>query len=100
MVLTLVFSRSNLMLLGLLASSGLFFLDMYLIDASASSVSSEHLHHVSSIAYFPPPLKQISEGINPSNVTCTEGKELVLKQSNGLPACINPSSVEKLIARG
>jgi len=55
---------------------------------------------VSSIAYFPPPLKQISDGVSPSNVTCTEGKILVLKQSNGLPACLNPPSVEKLILRG
>ncbi|QLH06393.1 dienelactone hydrolase family protein [Nitrosopumilus ureiphilus] len=53
-----------------------------------------------SIAYFPPPLKQISQGTEPSNVTCTEGKELVLKQSDGLPACVNFSSVEKLIMRG
>ena len=51
------------------------------------------------IAYFPPPLKQISQGVSPSDVTCTEGKELILKKSNGLPACVNPSSVEKLIQR-
>lgn len=55
---------------------------------------------MSSIAYFQPPLKQISEGISPSNVTCTEGKVLVLKQSSGLPACLNSSSVAKLILRG
>jgi len=55
---------------------------------------------VSYIAYLPPPLKQISQGVSPSNVTCTEGKALVLKQSNGLPACLNPSSIEKLILRG
>ncbi len=54
----------------------------------------------SSIAYFPPPLIQISQGVYPSNVTCTEGKSLVLKQSNGLPACVNPASIEKLINRG
>lgn len=54
----------------------------------------------SSIAYFPAPLKQISQGTIPSHVTCTEGKELVLKQSSGLPACVNFSSVEKLISRG
>jgi len=53
-----------------------------------------------SITYFPPPLKQISHGVSPSDITCTEGKALVLKQSNGLPACLNPSSVEKLILRG
>ncbi len=52
------------------------------------------------IAYFPPPLKQIKDGVNPSQVTCTEGLELVLKQSNGQPSCLKPSSVAKLIERG
>ena len=52
------------------------------------------------IAYFPPPLKQIRDGVDASKVTCTEGLELVLKKSNGLPACLKPSSVEKLIERG
>jgi len=55
---------------------------------------------VSAIGFFPPPLKQIQDGITPTNVTCTEGLELVLKQSNGQPACIKPSSVAKLIERG
>lgn len=53
-----------------------------------------------SIAYFSPPLKQIQDGTEPTNVTCTEGLELVLKLSNGQPACIKSSSVEKLIERG
>jgi carboxymethylenebutenolidase len=52
------------------------------------------------IEYFPPPLKQINDGIEPTNVTCTEGLELVLKFSNGEPACIKPSSISKLIERG
>jgi carboxymethylenebutenolidase len=52
------------------------------------------------IAYFPPPLKQISDGVEPANVTCTEGLEIVLKKSNGNPACLKPSSVAKLIERG
>ncbi|MFQ5497305.1 MAG: dienelactone hydrolase family protein [Nitrosopumilus sp.] len=91
--------RSILMLLGLVMVSGIFSLDISFIDAY-TTISYDDLHFVSSIAYFPPPLKQISEGTEPSNVTCTEGKELVLKQSNGLPACVNPSSVEKLISRG
>lgn len=64
------------------------------------SESKSAVSPVSSIAYFPPPLKQISQGADSSDVTCTEGKALVLKKSNGLPACINPSSVEKLILRG
>lgn len=52
------------------------------------------------IAYFPAPLKQIRDGVNPSNVTCTEGFELVLKKSNGQPVCLKPISVAKLIDRG
>ena len=92
-------SHNLLMLLGLIMVFGVFSLDISFIDAS-STINYENLHSVSSIAYFPPPLKQISEGTEPSNVTCTEGKELVLKQSNGFPACVNPSSVEKLISRG
>jgi hypothetical protein len=52
------------------------------------------------IVYFPPPLKQIQNGVNPSDVTCTEGLELVMKVSNSKPVCIKPSSVEKLIERG
>ena len=51
------------------------------------------------IAYHPPPLKQIHQGTDPGNVTCTEGLELVLKFSNGNPACLKPDSVSKLIER-
>ena len=71
------------------------------IDTLCSDMKSNYvLVSSNSIAYFPPPLKQIREGQNPSDVTCTEGKSLVLKQSNGLPACVFASSVSKLIERG
>jgi carboxymethylenebutenolidase len=69
-------------------------------DKLCSEIKSPTPITISSIAYFPPPLKQISNGVSPFNITCTEGKALVLKQSNGLPACLNPPSVEKLILRG
>ena len=55
---------------------------------------------VSNISYFLPPLRQIETGIDPINVTCTEGLELILKKSNGMPACVKPSSVATLIERG
>jgi hypothetical protein len=55
---------------------------------------------VSAIVYFPPPLKQIVEGIAPENVTCTEGLIIVLKASDNSPACLKPTSVEKMIQRG
>jgi len=68
-------------------------------DKPCSDVESKHMM-LTSITYFPPPLKQLQDGHDPSHVTCTEGLELVLKQSNGFPACIKPSSVSKLIQRG
>lgn len=46
------------------------------------------------------PLKQLSLGIDPHNVTCKEGLELIFKNSNFHPACVKPSSIEKLIERG
>jgi len=52
------------------------------------------------IAYFPPPLKQISHGVSSENVTCTEGLVLVIKVTNNLPACVYFTSKEILIQRG
>jgi hypothetical protein len=52
------------------------------------------------IAYFPPPLKQISSGVLPENVTCSERFSLIIKTTNGFPACVSHTSVEKLIQRG
>lgn len=70
-------------------------------DKLCSEIESNLEHSTfAPIAYFPPPLKQISQGTEPSDITCMEGKSLVLKQSNGFPACVNPSSIEKLIIRG
>lgn len=62
--------------------------------------SVSYLEIAQAIAYFPPPLKQINDGVEPSKVTCTEELELVMKFSNGMPACLKPSSVSKLIERG
>ncbi|MDH3394983.1 MAG: hypothetical protein OEL52_02385 [Nitrosopumilus sp.] len=55
---------------------------------------------VNGTAYFPPPLKQISHGVPPENVTCTDGLVLVIKKTNNLPACVHLTSMEILIQRG
>lgn len=46
-----------------------------------------------------PPLKQISSGTLPENVTCTEGLKLIFKYDNS-PACVKSESIPKLIERG
>ena len=76
-----------------LSVSSVLLLSVFLPAGALADVESGN-------APFSSPLKQISNGVSPSNVVCTEGKSLVLKQSNGLPACVNHPSVEKLIIRG
>ena len=74
---------------------------LFIMFVISSLIFSAQIYDYSyGIAYFPPPLKQIQDGTDPSYVTCTEGLELVMKISNGQPACVKPSSVEKLIERG
>ena len=63
-------------------------------------IGISQLGFAEAIAYHPPPLKQINSGIEPSKVTCTEGLELALKFSNGMPVCLKPNSVSKLMERG
>ena len=47
-----------------------------------------------------PPRKQVSSGTNPQDVICSEGLKLIFKLSNNSPACVKPSTADKLIQRG
>ncbi|MCE2507353.1 MAG: hypothetical protein J4F36_12985, partial [Nitrosopumilaceae archaeon] len=49
---------------------------------------------------FPPPLRQVNHGIPEKQVICQENYELVYKTHSNFPACVKPSTVEKLIERG
>jgi len=46
------------------------------------------------------PRSQIRDGILSTEVICKEGFELLLKISDGSPACVKPSTTQKLIERG
>lgn len=46
------------------------------------------------------PLKQTSSGINPENVVCKEGLELIFKATDHSPACVKQSTAQKLLERG
>ncbi|RDJ31301.1 MAG: dienelactone hydrolase family protein [Crenarchaeota archaeon] len=73
---------------------------LVLVIALSIIFSAVPLSYSQSIAYFPPPMKQIQDGVLPSSITCTEGLELIFKLSNGSPACVKPSSVVILLERG
>jgi len=79
---------------------GVIMIDDAMQDTEADMHDDQEMSEAQGIAYYPSPLKQIQEGVKPTSVTCTEGLELVLKFSNGNPACIKSASAEKLIERG
>ena len=49
---------------------------------------------------IPSPIKQIKNGINPKDVQCKVGYDLILKISKELGACVKPSSFSVLVERG
>lgn len=46
------------------------------------------------------PLKQFKTGISANDVKCNSGLLLVIKSSDGSPACVTPSTAQKLQERG
>jgi hypothetical protein len=63
--------------------------------------SSDKGHNASDMALSKmSPKAQMKHGVDSADVTCRDGFELVMKNSNDSAACINSHSVEKLIQRG
>jgi len=46
------------------------------------------------------PRKQLENGVEPENIICKDGLELIFKSSDGSSACVKPETAEKLIQRG
>jgi len=47
-----------------------------------------------------PPKQQLKAGVAINDIQCKAEFELIFKATDGSPACVKPTSVEKLIARG
>jgi len=56
-------------------------------------------HKVFDIKRVSSPLKQIKETLDFKQIKCKEGLQLIIKSSNGNPACVKKSSIEKLLSR-
>ena len=44
--------------------------------------------------------QQLENGVEIEKISCAEGLELVMKKTNGSPACVKPKSVARLVERG
>ncbi len=60
------------------------------------SMEPEEEHEYDGIA----PLKQVEAGVEPEDVACVTGMDLLIKNSNGSPACVKPETAERLIQLG
>ncbi|MCH9657611.1 hypothetical protein K0U27_02765 [archaeon] len=73
---------------------GHFLIILLVISLCISSVIA-----VDAAEHLPSPYKQLSDGVSPENIVCVDGMLLVLKSSDGSPACVKSASAEKLIQR-
>lgn len=58
------------------------------------------VHDVKNPSMIMSPKKQMTQNMDPHNVMCKEGLELILKDSNFSPACVTKETADKLVQRG
>ncbi len=62
-------------------------------DTMEDAMDEDHEHMMA-------PLKQMEEGVEPSQVQCNEGLQLLLKKSNGNAICVSEGTAGILMQRG
>jgi hypothetical protein len=65
-----------------------------------SGVASEESKHMEEVFGPKSPLKQVKSGVSPTEVKCKPELELIIKSSNGQPACVSSASADKLVGLG
>lgn len=83
----------------LVASILLMTLPVLLLPAMAEQYES-HTHDATEFVDLASPLVQFRSDVPANMIQCPEGLELIMKKSNGMPACVKPTSVQILIERG
>jgi hypothetical protein len=78
--------------------------DTYTIEFKYDGQSIEKTIKITSVAMgivnIESPLKQFKSGIPIDKIQCKEGLKLILRSSDGSPACVKPETRQKLIERG
>lgn len=71
-----------------------------LILISSVSVLPASFAQVAPHAVFQSPKKQFEQGLSADRVKCNEDLILMIKLTNGSPACVKPQTAQKLAERG
>ena len=65
-------------------------------DESMNDKTESHAHSVVTES----PRSQFLNNVSIQSIKCAQGLEIIMKKSNGMPACVKPSIVSVLIERG
>lgn len=74
--------------------------DVSLSDEIETEIETENMDDSMMEDVIDTPRSQVENGVAASDVECKADLELVLKATNGMPACVSPSTAMKLIERG
>ena len=71
-------------------------------NANDSGLTTSHpiIRGLNSSNVLESPLKQFKSGTDPYFVICNQNLQLVIKSSDNSPACVRPSSIERLLKQG
>ena len=71
-------------------------------DTKDNSMMGNQTNHMddSMSGHMASPMKQMSMGTKSKDVKCNDGFEIIFKATNGMPACVKSSSVQRLMEIG
>lgn len=67
---------------------------------SADAAKMDHSDHFMHYLLVTSPYSQFLNNIPIGMISCDDGLELIMKKTNGMPACVRPSTVAVLLERG
>ena len=84
------------------ATISLVFVSLFLpVNASTIfNVQQNENEHIHFMAFETSPLEQFSNNVALDSIKCSKGLEIIMKKSNGAPACVKPTTYPVLIQRG
>lgn len=71
-----------------------------LLGLAAYSITPVHGEPAKLIMTPISPLKQYKTGTSLNDIQCAQGLQLIIKSSNNSPACVRPSTADRLVALG
>jgi len=70
------------------------------VNASTIFTVQQNEEHIHFVAFETSPREQFFNNVALESIKCSEGFELIMKKSNGMPACVKPTTYAILIERG